>query len=124
MYVKYINFESITTLANKDSKEKGKWNRAYVNTTFYDLDNNNNKNLSSALMAAMFINPDLLNECKRKYDILYTKLMNDGIDPLKITMARLTIDGLWFSEIFGISPLNEGLKTQVFDELIKTVQEE
>ncbi len=55
-------FESIKTLVNKDSKETGKWNRAYINTTLFDLDNNNNKNLSSALMAAMFINPDLLDE--------------------------------------------------------------
>lgn len=118
-----IYFESITTLVNKDSEETGKWNRAYIKTTFFDLDNNNKK-LSSALMAAMFINPDLLDEYKQKYDILHTKLLNDGIDPLKITMARLLIDGLWFSEIFGISTLKEDLKTQVFDELIKIVQEE
>ncbi|HFK6268661.1 TPA: TetR family transcriptional regulator, partial [Listeria monocytogenes] len=116
-------FESIKTLVNKDSKETGKWNRAYINTTLFDLDNNNNKNLSSALMAAMFINPDLLDDYKQKYDILHTKLLNDGIDPLKITMARLLIDGLWFSEIFEIAPLNEEVKKQIFDELIMMIQE-
>ncbi|HFK6052158.1 TPA: TetR/AcrR family transcriptional regulator [Listeria monocytogenes] len=116
-------FESIKTLVNKDSKEIGKWNRAYINTTLFDLDNNNNKNLSSALMAAMFINPDLLDDYKQKYDILHTKLLNDGIDPLKITMARLLIDGLWFSEIFEIAPLNEEVKKQIFDELIMMIQE-
>ncbi|EAH0549520.1 TetR/AcrR family transcriptional regulator, partial [Listeria monocytogenes] len=89
----------------------------------FDLDNNNNKNLSSALMAAMFINPDLLDDYKQKYDILHTKLLNDGIDPLKITMARLLIDGLWFSEIFEIAPLNEEVKKQIFDELIMMIQE-
>lgn len=117
-----IYFESIINLAYKDSKEKGKWNRAYVNTTFSDLDNNN-KNLSTALTAALFINPDLLDEFKGKYDILQTKLINDGIDPLKITMARLSIDGLWFSEIFGITSLDEELKKQVFDELINMIGE-
>ena len=40
-------FESILTLVNNDNKEIGKWIRAYVNTTFSDLDNNN---LNSALM--------------------------------------------------------------------------
>lgn len=117
-----IYFESITNLANQDSKEIGKWNRAYVNTTFSDLDNNN-KNLSAALTAALFLNLDLLDEFKEKYDILHTKLINDGIDPLKITTARLLIDGLWFSEVFGISSFNEELKKQVFDELIKMLQE-
>mgnify|MGYP002661750532 FL=1 len=116
-------FESIKTIVNKDSKESGKWNRAYGTTTLFDLDNNNNKNLRSALMAAMFINPDLLDDYKQKYDILHTKLLNDGIDPLKITMARLLIDGLWFSEIFEIAPLNEEVKKQIFDELIMMIQE-
>ncbi|MFS0558935.1 TetR/AcrR family transcriptional regulator [Brevibacillus sp. 179-C9.3 HS] len=114
-------FESILTLVNNDNKEIGKWIRAYVNTTFSDLDNNN---LNSALMAAMFINPDLLDDFRQKYNSMQTKLMNDGIDPVKITIARLSIDGLWLSEIFGMAPLSEDLKVKVFDELIKMTQED
>ncbi len=37
---------------------------------------------------------------------------------------QFLIDGLWFSEIFGMAPLNEELKTQVFDELINMIQED
>ncbi|APH66915.1 TetR/AcrR family transcriptional regulator [Bacillus sp. LR_5] len=113
-------FEYINSLVNSDNKKVGKWSRAYVKSSFSDLENNN---LNSALMAATFFNPDILDDFKRKYDILLTKLLNDGVDPLKITIARLSIDGLWFSEIFGISPLNDELKSQVFDELIKMIQE-
>ncbi|HEM1902195.1 TPA: TetR/AcrR family transcriptional regulator, partial [Listeria monocytogenes] len=61
---------------------------------------------------------------RQRYDILHTKLITDGIDPVKITITRLSIDGLWFSEIFGMAPLNEELKTQVFDELINMIQED
>jgi AcrR family transcriptional regulator len=114
-------FESINTLVNNDNNALGKWSRAYVKSTFSDLENNK---LNSALMAAMFINPDLLDEFREKYDILHTKLIKDGIDPVKITIARLSIDGLWFSEIFGMAPLNEEIKTQVFDELINMIQED
>jgi AcrR family transcriptional regulator len=114
-------FESIITLVNNDNREIGKWSRAYVNSTFSDLNNNN---LNSALMAAMFINPDLLDEFRQKYDSLHTNLINDGIDPVKITIARLSIDGLWYSEIFGMAPLNEELKTLVFDKLINMIKEE
>lgn len=115
-------FESINTLVNNDNKNAiGKWNRAYLKSTFSDLENNN---LNSALLAAMFINPDLLNEFRQKYNTLHTKLITDGIDPVKITIARLSIDGLWFSEIFGMTQLNEELKTQVFDELINMIQED
>lgn len=115
-------FECINTLVNNDDDNAiGKWNRAYLKSTFSDLENNN---LNSALMAAVFINPDLLDEFRQRYDILHTKLITDGIDPVKITITRLSIDGLWFSEIFGMAPLNEELKTQVFDELINMIQED
>ena len=61
----------------------------------------------------MFINPDLLDDFRQKYNSMQTKLMNDGIDPVKITIARLSIDGLWLSEIFGMAPLSEDLKVKV-----------
>lgn len=113
-------FESVIKLVNNDNKEIGKWSRAYIKSTFSDLDNNN---LNSALIAAMFINPDLLDEFRQKYDRLHTKLINEGIDPVKVTIARLSMDGLWFSEIFGMATLNEGLKKQVINELLNMIQE-
>lgn len=114
-------FEYIHSLVNSDNKDNGKWSRAFIKSSFSDLEN---KNLNAALTAAMFINPDLLDDFKQKYDILQKKLLNDGIDPVKITIARLSIDGLWLTGTFGISPLNEELKIQVFDELIKMIQGE
>lgn len=92
-------FDSFETLVNMDNKEIGKWNRAYINSTISNLENNNKK-ISSALMAAMFINPELLEEFQYKYNDLVEKLMNDGIEPVKVSIARLALDGLWFSEKF------------------------
>lgn len=117
-------FESIATLANNDSQEKGKWIRAYVNIAFSDLDDNNHKHLSAALTAALFINPDLLDEFNEKNEELHAKLLSDGIDSHKMTMVRLMIDGLWFSEMYGISPLSEDMKTQISSELLNLMQEE
>ena len=115
-------FESIIALAKDDTKELGKWSRAYVQSTYSNLEND--KLLSSAIMAAMFINPELLDEYRQQYDRLLTKLENDGIDPIKTTIARLSIDGLWFSEIFGMQPLNKELQTNVFNALINMIEEE
>ena len=115
-------FESIIALAKDDTKEPGKWSRAYVQSTYSNLEND--KLLSSAIMAAMFINPELLDEYRQQYDRLLTKLENDGIDPIKTTIARLSIDGLWFSEIFGMQPLNKELQTNVFNQLINMIEEE
>lgn len=116
-------FNSFETLVNKDNKEIGKWNRAYIHSTISNLENKNKK-ISSALMAAMFINPKLLEEFQYKYNNLVEKLMNDGIEPVKVSIARLALDGLWFSEIFGFSPLDKQTQKKVFDELFKMIREE
>lgn len=114
-------FESILTLVNDDKVDKGKWSRAYVTSTYSDIDNN--KHLSS-IMAAMFYNPDLLDVFRKQYDNLLEELSNDGIDLVKATIARLSIDGLWFSEIFGMKPLSKELQIQVLHGLISMIQEE
>lgn len=114
-------FESILTSVKDDKNVQGKWSRAYVKSTYFDLENI--KHLNS-IMAAMFFNPDLLDDFRQQYDSLLKKLNNDGIDPVKTTIARLAIDGLWFSEIFGLRPLSKELQTQVFNELINMTQEE
>lgn len=115
-------FKSIETFVKSESNTIGKWSHAYINATLLDLDND--KNLTSALMAAMYTNPSLLEEYRRDYNILLDKLMNDGTDPIKITIARLAIDGLWFSEIFDLAPLDETLKHDVIQELNRMVKEE
>lgn len=72
----------------------------------------------------MFTNPSLLEEYKTEYNILLSKLMNDDIDPIKVTIIRLAIDGFWFSEIFDLSPLDERLKNDVINELTRMTMEE
>jgi len=116
----YIN--SIESLVRENTKSQASnWTSAYVQATFSDLNNNNR--LSSALIAAMFTNPSLLEEFKKEYDILLGKLMNDGIDPIKVTIVRLAIDGLWFSQIFDLAPLDKNLKNDVINELKHMIKE-
>ncbi|MBS4192899.1 TetR family transcriptional regulator [Bacillus sp. FJAT-49705] len=119
----YSYFNSIESLVKNNTKsEVSNWTSAYIQATFSDL--NHDKRLSSALIAAMFTNPSLLEEYKKEYDILLGKLMNDGIDPIKVTIVRLAIDGLWFSEIFDLAPLDENLKNGVINELNHMIKEE
>ncbi|HJA39965.1 MAG TPA: TetR/AcrR family transcriptional regulator [Firmicutes bacterium] len=119
----YNYFNSIETLIKNNTKSKvSSWTDAYIKATLSDL--NNDKRLSSALIAAMFTNPSLLEEYKKEYHILLGKLMNDDIDPIKVTIIRLAIDGFWFSEIFELSPLDEKLKNGVIHKLSRMIKEE
>lgn len=119
----YNYFNSIESLVKNNTESKvSSWTNAYIKSTLSDLDND--KRLSSALLAAMFTNPSLLEEYKKEYNILLGKLMSDDIDPIKVTLIRLAIDGLWFSEIFELSPLDEKLKNDVINELNHLAKEE
>lgn len=110
-------FTDMQRISNNDSEESGKWNRAYAKATFTDLEKDNN-NLNSSLMAAMFINQELLNDYREKYNEVHMKLLNDGIDPVQSTIARLALDGLWIAEIFGLSPLDKELEEKVYKEIL------
>ncbi|MGN7479530.1 TetR family transcriptional regulator [Solibacillus silvestris] len=119
----YNYFNGIETLVKNNTKGKvSSWTNAYIKGTLCDL--NTDKRLSSALIAAFFTNPSLLEEYKKQYNILLSKLMSDDIDPIKVTIIRLAIDGFWFSEIFELSPLDENLKNDVINELTQMTMEE
>ncbi|ENH97553.1 regulatory protein TetR [Gracilibacillus halophilus YIM-C55.5] len=114
-------FQDIRDMAYADDNHEGKWTKAYVKKTFYDSDHN--KQMNSAIMAAMFLNPELLEEFRRQYDLLIEELMDDGIDPIHATIARLATDGLWYSEILGLDQLNEGFKKQILYKLSEIIEE-
>lgn len=60
----YNYFNGIETLVKNNTNSKvGNWTNAYIKSTLSDL--NNDKRLSSALIAAMFTNPSLLEEYKK-----------------------------------------------------------
>lgn len=115
-------FNSIESLVKNTKGNLNMWTNAYIQATFSDL--NNNKHLSSALIAAMSTNPRLLEVYKEEYNSLLDKLMNEGVDPVKVTIIRLAIDGLWFSEVFNLTPLDEKLKNDVVHALTHMIKEE
>jgi hypothetical protein len=48
---------------------------------------------------------------------MQAKLSDDGIDPVVATIVRLAVDGLWMSDLFGVDPMDENMRTQVLDRL-------
>ncbi|MCR8632074.1 hypothetical protein [Paenibacillus radicis (ex Xue et al. 2023)] len=52
------------------------------------------------------------------------KQSNDGLDPVRSTMIRLAIDGLWFAEMFGLAPPKGELRQKIIDGLKANLEEE
>lgn len=96
--------------------------RSYLKTTFLKHDQDENE-FVLALLAALVNYPELLTTAREYYHKWQSQLENDQTDPVDSTIVRLATDGLWFSELFGLAPIDEELREQVFDRLTTLTKE-
>ncbi|SDX26535.1 transcriptional regulator, TetR family [Marininema mesophilum] len=103
----------------QDIKGRGQWTRAYMKSMFMEVEDG--LKISSALLASMFTNPELLDKAQTRYKEFQEKVENDQADPIHSTIARLAADGLWFAEMFGLAPLDKKMRDKVYDELTNLI---
>ncbi|ANY66227.1 transcriptional regulator [Paenibacillus sp. BIHB 4019] len=108
-------FADLHQRAMNESKDTGKWSRAYIDSTFEDVQDGNM--LNAAIIASLFSNPDILAKLQSEYSIWQKQIENDGIDPVQATIIRLAVDGLWFSDILGVIGISNELRDQVLQYL-------
>ncbi|WP_447971908.1 squalene--hopene cyclase [Nitrospira sp. M1] len=60
--------------------------------------------IASILMGAMAINPQLLEPVRERYRQWQSVLLTEGTDSTRTLVARLALEGLWFSEALGLAP--------------------
>lgn len=108
----YVNFDQF---AEKDSLESGKWTRALIEASKTDLEQN--AELNVGIFAASYLDPDIANDISKGYQSILTKLENDGIDPVTATIIRLALDGLYYSKMLNIAPLEKKRQDEVFQQL-------
>ncbi|MFJ7755122.1 TetR family transcriptional regulator [Peribacillus muralis] len=103
--------------ANKENPiEKGTWCRALIEVTKWDLEHNAELNIG--LIAASMLNADVSESISQSYQYVQNKVEQDNIDPITATIIRLAIDGLYYSELFNLAPLDENLREKVLQQLI------
>ncbi|MBP1311866.1 AcrR family transcriptional regulator [Paenibacillus sp. 1182] len=107
--------------AENDMHSKGRWTRAYMNTSFSG--DRNASDLYTALSAAQFTNPQMLKLLQDEYENIQNKIENDELDPIRSTIVRLAIDGLWFAEMFGLAPPDEEMRQKMMEELKTYIKE-
>jgi AcrR family transcriptional regulator len=103
---------SVDTTTSAD----GRYVRAYVRATIRPVltaEDLRRERAGAAVLAAMACEPHLLEPLRRAFDRWQERLADDGVDPVKATVARLAADGIWLVELFGFAPLPEPLRSQV-----------
>ncbi|EQB36742.1 TetR/AcrR family transcriptional regulator [Virgibacillus salexigens] len=117
-------FKQFTILFNQyaaeDPIEKGKWTRALIKVSKWDLDNN--AKLNVGIMATSMLNPDISEGVSKGYQYMQNQVEQDKIDPVDASIIRLAIDGLYYSELLDMAPLNINLREQVIEKLFRMTE--
>ena len=115
-------------LADRQAADRapGSFTRAYVRATFdpgSPPETERENRLGAALVAAATAEPELLAPLQADFADMQRGVQDDGIDAARATVARLAADGLWLAELFGLGPLDPGLRDRVAGVLIDLTRE-
>lgn len=91
--------------------DTGAFTRSFINATFDDSPAP--RGLHAGLLAAMLLNPDLLEGAQDKYEQWHDKIQDDGLDPTLASLLRYAADGIWASELLGLAPPSAALREQL-----------
>lgn len=104
--------------AKQDPVDKGRWSRALIQASHWDLEQN--AALNVGIVAGSMLNPNLCSSSSiaKSYQFIQQKVEQDGLPPATATIIRLAIDGLYYSELYDTAPLERPLKDKVFAQLL------
>ena len=109
-------------MALETSLQPGRLARAYIRASFeYEADE---LQLTNAIAKVVSEFPELLQELQMDFAQLDQEMQQDGLPAARALVIRLACDGLWFSELIGVSSLQESLRSQMLEELLAMTRPE
>lgn len=99
--------------------------RAYVGASFPEPDSSceHHCKVAACLLAAVLTNPVLLDPLREHFGRMQERLLQDGLDPARVHIIRLAVDGLWMSDLFAMpSPMAEA-RREVIQRLCEFTRE-
>lgn len=114
------NFENAIEQAQQ-SNAQAAWLEAYVRVSF-DPDGAQLRE-SASLLAAVANAPELLEPLREPNKTWQATTEASGLDPNLATIVRLAADGLWYAELFNLSPLTPQRRAEVLKTLLKLIED-
>ncbi len=106
-------------LCAEEGHAPGAWLKAYARASVEQIIDEDTASLYASLFAAEEKYASAHAKMRQKYIDWQDKVENCGLDPNWAMLIRLTVDGLWFSEMHQYGPPN----TQQRDWLITQIME-
>ncbi|WP_236638994.1 hypothetical protein [Bacillus pumilus] len=91
--------------------------------TLNDLDMQNTTQLCTSMLATMSFDEALLNPWRDFYAEFKEKAAEEINDSTLSQLIRLACDGIWFSEMFQLEPLNREEKTLLLHRILHLLEE-
>ena len=73
------------------------------------------------MIAGVAADTELLEPLRERFAVWQHALVTDGLPPAVASLVRLAADGLWFTELLGLAPLDHELRSSVRGELLGLV---
>ena len=107
-------FESrLAELAAAQADRPGAWLRAYARASIEQITDPETASLYSSLFAAEERYATAHRLMRQKYARWQTQVDDCGLEPDWASLIRLTVDGLWFSEMHHYAPLPPARREQI-----------
>ena len=117
----YLN-ENFERAVEERVREGASWLEAYVILSF-DPQHSQVKE-SAGMLAAVANDMSLLKPLAERYRVLHEQLETNVSDRNLATIVRLAADGLWFTELFNVSPLTEERRSQILTALLTLIKQD
>ena len=111
-------------ISQEEIAKSGGWLRAYAKASVEQIVDPDNAGLLASLYAAGEEFPWIYESMRQRYNTWQNRVENCGLDPVLATLIRLTIDGLWFSEMYQYAPPEEDRRQQIVDLIFKLMDQE
>jgi AcrR family transcriptional regulator len=118
------SFDADLERAGGSSHHPGAFTRAYVEATFgppTDATASRERRLGAAVIAGVAADTELLEPLRERFAAWQHALVTDGLPAASASLVRLAADGLWFTELLGLAPLDTKLRSSVRDGLLALV---
>ena len=115
-----VTFDHLLKLEKEeDPNPYGSWTRAYIRTTLQVMYGQNPtfRKLSAAILAAAAHKPKLLKPLHLHAEQWRQTIQQEHLDPIFATLIRLTMDGLWLADLFGLPVPEKGELQKILTEL-------
>lgn len=114
-----------TALEEKQQKTPegtGAFTRSYIRATFEDM--STAQHLHTGLLAAVLLNPELLQHIQDKFAAWHKQIQHDGLDPVLASLLRYAADGMWASMLLGLAPPDDAMQDALHEFMIDFTQED